>query len=86
MMQLQNLIGGKLTDPVSKNYLDNVNPATGSVYSLIPDSDERDVAMAVEAAKNAFPEWSELSKEKRLEYMTDTVMEEYAEYAEEADI
>ena len=28
----------------------------------------------------------ELSKEKRLEYMTDTVMEEYAEYAEEADI
>jgi len=28
----------------------------------------------------------ELSKEKRLEYMTDTVLEEYAEYAEEADI
>lgn len=28
----------------------------------------------------------ELSNEKRLEYMTDTVLEEYAEYAEEADI
>lgn len=28
----------------------------------------------------------ELSKEKRLEFMTDTVLEEYAEYAEEADI
>jgi len=28
----------------------------------------------------------ELSKERRLEYMTATVMEEYAEYAEEADI
>ena len=28
----------------------------------------------------------ELSKEKRIEYMTDTVLEEYAEYAEEADI
>jgi hypothetical protein len=28
----------------------------------------------------------ELSNEKRLEYMTDSVMEEYAEYAEEADI
>ncbi|MDX1909821.1 MAG: hypothetical protein SF053_22480 [Bacteroidia bacterium] len=28
----------------------------------------------------------ELSKEKRLEYMADTVLEEYAEYAEEADI
>jgi hypothetical protein len=27
----------------------------------------------------------ELSKEKRLEYMTDAVLEEYAEYAEEAD-
>lgn len=28
----------------------------------------------------------ELSKEKRLEYMTDTVLEEYAEYAAEADV
>ena len=28
----------------------------------------------------------ELAKEKRLEYMTDAVLEEYAEYAEEADI
>jgi hypothetical protein len=28
----------------------------------------------------------ELSKEKRLEYMTDSVLEEYAEYAEESDI
>ena len=28
----------------------------------------------------------ELSQEKRLEYMTDTVLEEYREYAEDADI
>ena len=42
-----------------------VNPATGEVYSLIPDSDERDVELAVAAAENVFPLWSMMAKEKR---------------------
>ncbi|HQU86025.1 MAG TPA: aldehyde dehydrogenase, partial [Pyrinomonadaceae bacterium] len=44
---------------------DNFNPATGEVYSLIPDSDENDVEFAVEAAKKAFPAWKQLSAEAR---------------------
>ncbi|MDQ3797838.1 MAG: aldehyde dehydrogenase [Acidobacteriota bacterium] len=65
MLKIENYIGGELAAPVSGQYLDNFNPATGEVYSLIPDSDETDVAAAVEAAKKAFPAWSKMSAERR---------------------
>ncbi len=65
MLKIENYIGGKLVAPVSNEYLDNFNPATGEVYSLIPDSDENDIEKAVEAAKNAFPVWSKMSAEQR---------------------
>jgi aminomuconate-semialdehyde/2-hydroxymuconate-6-semialdehyde dehydrogenase len=55
MQKLENYINGELAAPVSGEYLDNFNPATGEVYSLIPDSDEPDVSPTAEAAKNAFP-------------------------------
>lgn len=65
MLKIENYIGGRLVAPVSGDYLDNYNPATGEVYSLIPDSDEADVNAAVEAAKAAFPAWSKTSAEGR---------------------
>ncbi|HEX9962982.1 MAG TPA: aldehyde dehydrogenase [Pyrinomonadaceae bacterium] len=65
MFKLENYIGGELVAPRSGAYLDNYNPATGEVYSLIPDSDETDVALAVEAAKKAFSGWSKMSAEQR---------------------
>lgn len=65
MHKIENYINGQLVKPESDNYLDNYNPAIGEVYSLIPDSDERDVEKAVEAAKNAFPMWSRMSAEER---------------------
>ena len=65
MQKIENYINGQLVKPESGNYLDNFNPATGEVYSLIPDSDERDVEKAVEAAKKAFPVWSKMSAEVR---------------------
>ena len=65
MLQVENYIGGRLVGPVSGSYLDNFNPATGEIYSLIPDSDEQDVNAAVEAAKAAFPGWSKTSAERR---------------------
>lgn len=51
--------------PLSAKYLDNYNPAEGKVYSLIPDSDEADVALAVDAARNAFDKWSTMTVERR---------------------
>ncbi|MCS6874473.1 MAG: aldehyde dehydrogenase [Acidobacteriota bacterium] len=67
MEKIFNYIGGKLVEPISGQYLDNYDPATGKIYSLTPDSDERDVEKAVEAASKAFPYWSKLSPEKRCE-------------------
>ena len=65
MIKIENYIAGNLVAPESNEYLDNFNPATGEVYSLIPDSDERDVTNAVEAARKAFPVWSKMSAEAR---------------------
>ena len=65
MKRLQNFINGEYVDPQSGNYIDNVEPATGQVYSLIPDSAEADVNAAVEAAEAAFPVWSNMSGEER---------------------
>ena len=56
-------------EPVGRKYLDNYNPATGKVYSLIPDSDEKDVQLAVDAAQAAFPKWSRTPKEERSKVM-----------------
>lgn len=65
MIKLQNFIDGRFQDPACGQFLDNIEPATGKVYSLIPDSDEQDVAIAVKAAEKAFPIWSKMSVEER---------------------
>lgn len=69
MKKIENYINGRLCAPVSAEYLDNYNPSTGEVYSLIPDSDERDVQQAVDAAKAAFPSWAATTAEKRSQIM-----------------
>jgi aminomuconate-semialdehyde/2-hydroxymuconate-6-semialdehyde dehydrogenase len=69
VITIENYIGGELVKPASGQYLDNVNPATGEVYSLTPDSDDRDVHLAVEAAKAAFPAWSRTPAEERFEIL-----------------
>ncbi|MBK9255823.1 MAG: aldehyde dehydrogenase [Saprospiraceae bacterium] len=63
--KISNFINGEFCPPLSGRYLENYEPATGKVYSYIPDSDENDVKNAVAAAKNAFPFWSRLSIEER---------------------
>src|SRR5574341_1446976 len=65
MEKIKNYINGGLVAPISNQYIDNYNPATGEVYSQVPDSDERDVAMAVVAAEKAFPKWSVMPAEER---------------------
>ncbi|GAB4092326.1 aldehyde dehydrogenase [Flaviaesturariibacter terrae] len=62
---LENYIGGYLIGPLSGRFIDNVNPATGEVFGQIPDSDERDVELAVTEARKAFPGWSNTPAEER---------------------
>ncbi len=70
MEKILNYIGGELTPPLNGKFLDNVNPASGEVYSLVPDSQEVDVKRAVEAAKKAFPAWSALTPKDRSAYLS----------------
>lgn len=65
MEKIKNYINGELVAPLNNQYLDNYNPATGKVYSLIPDSQKEDVDLATKAAKMAFNDWSNTPKEKR---------------------
>ena len=65
MEKILNLIDGSLMEPVGGEFFNNVEPATGKAYSLIPKSDARDVELAIQAAKKAFPKWSNTSAEKR---------------------
>ena len=58
--QIRNFINGEFVEPAGGNYLDNVEPATGKPYSEVPDSDTRDVDLAVAAAEKAFPDWSRI--------------------------
>lgn len=66
---LENYIGGNLIGPLSGNFIDNINPATGEVVGQIPDSNEKDVNIAVEAAKKAFINWSVTSPEERFKIL-----------------
>ena len=65
MFRLANFIGGSFVAPRSGTFLDDVNPSTEEVIAAIPDSDERDVDDAVQAAKRAFPAWSRTTAAER---------------------
>lgn len=56
-MKFGNYIAGKISAPASGRYLDNYEPATGMVWSQVPDSDETDLGQAVDAAAQAFTDW-----------------------------
>ncbi|MBK7433627.1 MAG: aldehyde dehydrogenase [Chitinophagaceae bacterium] len=66
---LENFIGGHFIAPLSGQFTDNINPATGQVYGQIPESNDKDIQAAVKAAKKAFPEWSTTPAEKRFELL-----------------
>lgn len=65
MQKIQNYINGEYTEPLSKQWLDNYNPSTGEVYSQIANSNSADVEKAFQAAKKAFPKWSNTTIEER---------------------
>ncbi|MGW8123752.1 aldehyde dehydrogenase [Roseivirga echinicomitans] len=69
MERILNYINGELLEPISKNYLENFDPSRGKVYGEIPDADERDVQMATQAAKAAFPAWAATPRDERSRLM-----------------
>ncbi len=65
MTTIQNYINGTFVDPIAGDWIDNYEPATGKVYGKIPNSQEADVQQAYEAAKAAFPSWSNTTIDAR---------------------
>ncbi len=70
--------------PTEGRYLDNYEPATGKVYSLIPHSGKQDIDLAVKAARKAFPYWSSLKNTERsawLQKISETIDKKLASLA-----
>ena len=65
MDRIPHFIGGEHRAPAGDRWLDNVEPATGRVYSQVAAGDGRDVDRAVAAAGDAFPAWSRTPAEER---------------------
>lgn len=78
---IENFIGGAFQPTRSGNLIDNINPATGEVIGIVPDSNEKDVSEAVNAAKNAFPKWSITPVEERFRILNRiaTLIDEHLE-------
>lgn len=64
-MNIQNYINGEFVNPIKGEFIDNYNPANGEIYGQIPNSTTEDVALAYQAAKSAFKQWSKTTLEER---------------------
>jgi aminomuconate-semialdehyde/2-hydroxymuconate-6-semialdehyde dehydrogenase len=69
--RISNYIAGEHVEAAGCGWLDKVDPATGAVVAQVPDSDERDVHRAVEAALRAFPAWSRTPAAERSRLLLD---------------
>lgn len=65
METIANYIDGVLLAPAAGRYLDDIEPATGRPYALVPASDATDLESAIAAARQAFPGWAGRSAEER---------------------
>ncbi len=52
MKILKNYINGEFINSDNDNFINDINPATGEIIALIPNSSEEDIQMAVNACKN----------------------------------
>ncbi len=69
MEQLANFINGNFIEPKSEGYIDVFEPATGQVYSKVPNSSSADINVAFKAANEALPGWSKLTVTDRSQYL-----------------
>ena len=65
--QHKNFVGGKWVDAVEGGTMEVINPATGETIAEVPRGTQADVDRAVEAAKEALPEWLETTPGERAE-------------------
>jgi 1-pyrroline dehydrogenase len=67
--QHKNLVGGEWVDSASGETMEVLNPATGETIAEVPRATAEDVDRAVQAAKNALPEWLDTTPGERAEML-----------------
>jgi aminomuconate-semialdehyde/2-hydroxymuconate-6-semialdehyde dehydrogenase len=85
MKTLSHFINGQFVPPASGEYLPDIEPGTGQEIARVPDGDGRDVAAAVEAAKQAFPTWAKTTANDRsamLMKIADLIEQNLEEFAQ----
>jgi acyl-CoA reductase-like NAD-dependent aldehyde dehydrogenase len=83
--QHKNYIGGKWVDAAGGETMEVLNPATGETIAEVPASTAEDADRAVQAAKEALPEWLETTPGERAEMLlklADVIEENADELAE----
>jgi 1-pyrroline dehydrogenase len=83
--QHKNYIGGKWVDAAGGETMEVLNPATGETIAEVPASTADDADRAVQAAKEALPEWLETTPGERAEMLlklADVIEENADELAE----
>lgn len=78
-------INGAWTDPAELKTLDVINPATEEAFASIALGNAADVDKAVAAAKAAFENYSQTTKEERLELLQKIIAAYKAHYADMAE-
>ena len=59
-------INGKWVKPFKSNDFEVINPSNEEAFAIITLGSKEDTDTAVEAAKNAFVNWKEISKEEKI--------------------
>lgn len=68
--QYELFINGKFVKPGSGKYFDTINPATEEKIASIAEAGEKDVDLAVKAARNAYDKtWSRMPAKERAKYI-----------------
>ena len=71
-------IGGEFVASESGQWMESINPATGEVHGRVPAGTPADVDRAVNAAREAQPEWAALhvfERGKKLRQLADAIRE-----------
>ncbi len=66
---MKNIINGEYCDASDQSVMEIVNPYTGEVVDYVPNSTEKDVNLAVQAAKRAQKKWAQVPVYKKVEIL-----------------
>ena len=86
ILKILNYIRGEFIESNSREWIEDLSPATGERIALIPRSNSNDIDQAVKAAKNALPSWSALTNLERADWLDKIAVRLESKYDEIAEL